>query len=231
MSPLEFELKWERVWNYITLDAARILQHELSIPGDLVQLQNTTRQTLVDHYALEQFGSSSGLLYYKLTADLRSVFLEFDLIQFFLWGDYLSDVVVSRVGEFFWMSALHGFEEVQHPIWLGNAFSEMRGDMDSSVDRLDNLVDSVEFSDRDEAVLVRVGLSKDDMRTYFRLVASYNLFARVWNRTMGQATLPQLREAHVVGKLLAQKRNVDETAVCFPGFWESGPQRVLFNLI
>jgi hypothetical protein len=79
MSPLEFELKWERVWNYITLDAARILQHELSIPGDLVQLQNTTRQTLVDHYALEQFGSSSGLLYYKLTADLRSVFLEFDL--------------------------------------------------------------------------------------------------------------------------------------------------------
>jgi hypothetical protein len=230
MNPLELELKWERVWNYMTLDAVRTLQDELCIPGDLKRLQETTREALVDHYASEEFGTSSGLLYVRLAADLRSGFRENDLAQFFVWGDYLSDLVVSRVGEFFWMSALRGIEEVPHPNWLARKFSEMRADMKSSEDRLDRLVESLEFSVLDGAVLERVRSSQDSMRNYLALVTKYNLFARVWHQRMGQTTLLQLREVHAAGKLLAQKRNVAETAVCFPGFWASGPQCALLNL-
>jgi hypothetical protein len=230
MSPLELELKWERVWNYMTLDAVRNLQDELCIPGDLKQLQETSREGLADHYASEEFGTSSGLLYFKLAGDLRSVFSEHDLVQFFIWGDYLSDLVVSRTGEFFWMSALRGLEEVPHPNWLSKIFIEMRGDMAASGKRLDRLVESLEFSALDETVLERSRRSKESMRTYLALVTKYNLFARVWRQKMGQTTLSQLCEAYVAGKLLAQKRNVAETAVCFPGFWESGPQHALLNL-
>jgi hypothetical protein len=230
VSPLELELNWESIWNYLALDVARTLQHELCIPGDLEQLQKTTREALAEHYATEQFGTSSGLLCFKLTADLRSVFREHDLVQFFLWGDYLSDLVVSRVGEFFWMSAVYGIEEVPRPDWLTKTFSEIRDEMHRLRAHLDDLLESLEFSSHDETISKRVRRSNKSMLNHLGLVTKYNLFARVWHQKMGQATLAQLREVYVAGKLLAQKRDVDETAVCFPGFWESGPQRAILNL-
>jgi hypothetical protein len=61
------------------------------------------------------------------------------------------------------------------------------------------------------------------------MVSHYNAFAHIWHRRMGQSTPEELMEVYALGKSLGAKRDVFETAICFPGAWETGPQRELFN--
>jgi hypothetical protein len=149
--------------------------------------------------------------------------------RFFAWGDYLSDVIFSRVGEFFWSSALNGLDEVDHSDWLTTKFSEMRKELTVREGQLKQELAALKFSDRDRTIGVRLGRSEEDLLTSLSLVSNYNLFARVWHSRMGQATPEELKEVYSFGRALGKKRNVWETAICFPGAWETGPQRELLR--
>src|SRR5260370_39795575 len=72
MHPLEYELHLEQVWNYLMLDAARVLQHQLCIPGDLAKLQRWARVVFEHHYRTNDLNLESGLLISSLTRQLRS---------------------------------------------------------------------------------------------------------------------------------------------------------------
>lgn len=54
----------------------------------------------------------------RMTAKLRSFLHETNVVLLFAWGDYLSDFVNSRVGEFVWTSTLFGLDEAEHSKWL-----------------------------------------------------------------------------------------------------------------
>jgi hypothetical protein len=230
MHPLEYELHWETVWNYLMLDAAKVLQHQLCIPGDLAKLQRCAREVLDDHYRTNDFNLESGLLNSSLTLQLRSNFSEIEVLRFFAWGDYLSDVVFSRVGEFFWSSAINSLDELDHSDWLAMKFSEMRKELTVRSSQLEQELAALQFSDLDRTIGVRLNRSEEDLLTSLSLVSNYNLFARVWHSSMGQANPDELREVYSFGKALGKKWYVGETAICFPGAWETGPQRELLRL-
>lgn len=45
MTPLEFELHWEKIWNCLMLDCIKPLKEDLCIPGDIDHLQVPLRGT------------------------------------------------------------------------------------------------------------------------------------------------------------------------------------------
>jgi hypothetical protein len=229
MSPLEYELHWERVWNLLTLDASRSVQNELCIPGDFERLQLCLREALDDHYRANEYMFSAGPLSLRLSARLRSVFGEEDVLYLFAWGDYLSDLVHSRVGEFIWSHALFGLDEVEHSAWLGARFLKMQRES-SWREQIENALDAIQLSDRDTTILDRLDWTSKGLLTHFKLVAGYNAFDRLWHRNMRDTTPEQLDEVYAFGKALAQKRDIMETQLCYPGIWESGPQRTLLRL-
>jgi hypothetical protein len=230
MSPLEYELHWERVWNLLTLDASRSAQNELCIPGDFERLQLSLREALDDHYRANELMFSAGPLSLRLSARLRSVFGEEDVLYLFAWGDYLSDLVHSRVGEFIWSSVLFGLDEVDHPNWLGAKFLKMQREESSAHNQIENALGTIKLTDRDAMILDRLDWTSESLLTHFKLVAGYNAFDQLWHRNMRYVTPVELDEVYAFGKALAQKRDIIETQLCYPGIWEAGPQRTLLGL-
>jgi hypothetical protein len=230
MLPIEYELKWERVWIDVMLDAARTVQKEIGVPGDLQRLQDGSREILRGHYEAHEFGVASGPLCSKLSTVLRSVFNENDVLRFYLWGDYLSGQVESRVGEFFWFSVLYGLDEVPHASWIAEAAARLRDDLAPLHEHHEGKLNALTFTEWDRFLLELADISEEGQLAAFKNAAWLNLFDRVWHQRMGHMTIPQLEELLIVGKSLAQKREVPETSVCFPGIWEAGPQRLVLNL-
>ena len=230
MSPLEYELHWEKVWNVLTLDASKSVQNELCIPGDFERLQLCLREALDDHYRAHELTFSAGSLSLRLGARLRSVFSEEDVLYLIAWGDYLSDFVHSRVGEFIWGTALYGLDEVEHPEWLAAKFIKMQSEQSSGRMQIRNALDAIQLTERDAMILDRLDWTSDGLLTHFNLVAGYNAFDRLWHRNMRDTTPDELDEVYAFGKALAQKRTIMETQLCYPGIWEAGPQRTLLRL-
>jgi hypothetical protein len=230
MSPLEYELHWERVWNLLTLDALSRVQNELCIPGNLERLQLCLREELDDHYRAYELMFSAGALSVRLSTRLRSVFHEEEVLYLFAWGDYLSDLVHSRVGEFIWSSALFGLDEVDHPEWLRARFLKMQHERSSSRDEIDNALGTIKLTDRDATIVDRLNWTAGYLLTHLKLVAGYNAFDQLWHRNMNDATPGELDAVYAFGQALARKRDIMETQLCYPGIWEVGPQRTLLRL-
>jgi hypothetical protein len=230
MGPLEYELRWERVWNVLALDASRIFQDELRIPGDVERLQVSLRETLDDHYAANEFMCAAGLLSLRLGTKLQTAFREVEVLRLFAWGDYCSDLVQSRVGEFIWSSALHLIDELKHPEWLGAKFLKMRSELSSRREQIKNALGAIQLTDRDSMILHRIAWTSENLLTNFSLVAGYNAFDQLWHENMREATPEELDEVYGFGKALAQKQRIEETQLCYPGMWEAGPQHTLLRL-
>jgi len=230
MSPLEYELHWEKVWNLLALDALIGVQDELCVPGYLEHIQRSLREGLDDHYRTNEPMFSAGALSMRLSARLRSAIGEEVVLYLFAWGDYLSDLVHSRVGEFIWSSAIFGLDEVGYPEWLGARFLKMQHERSSSHDEIDNALRTIKLTDRDATILDRLNWTSEHLLTHLKLVAGYNAFDQLWHRNMKDLTPGELDEVYAFGKALAQKREIMETQLCYPGIWEAGPQRTLLRL-
>jgi len=229
MGPLEYELRWERVWNVLALDASRTFQDELCIPVDIERLQVYLRETLDDHYGTNEFMFAAGLLSLRLGTKLRTAFREVEVLRLFAWGDYCSGLVHSRVGEFIWSSALHLLDELKYPEWLGAKFMKMRSEQSSQREQIKNALDTIQLTDRDSVILRRIDWNSEGLLTNFALVAGYNAFDHVWHENMREATPEELDEVYRFGKALAQKQGIEETQLCYPGMWEAGPQHTLLR--
>jgi hypothetical protein len=223
-------LKWERVWNVLALDASRTLQDQLGIPGDVERLQGSLRETLDDHYQSREFMFSAGLLSLRLGKEICAAFREDEVLQLFAWGDYLSDMVRSRVGEFIWSNALYGLNEVKHPEWLDAKFLKMKSEQSFQRKQIQHALDMIQLTEQDVAILQRIDWSSESLLTHFALVAGYNAFDRLWHENMWEATPAELDEVFAFGKALAQKQGIPETRLSYPGIWEAGPQRTLLRL-
>ena len=230
MSPLEYELHWERVWNVLMMDVSRALRTELCLPDDLEPIQIWLLESFEDHYRTNEYMSSAGLLSIRLTSTLRSSSDEDKVLHILAWGDYLSDLVHSRVGEFIWSSALFGLDEVEHPEWLGERFRRMQSERIKLNEQTKSALERITFTPRDAKILERINWSEESLLTHCKLIAGYNAFCRMWHRYMKDATAAQLDEVCAFGKALAQKRGIEETQLCYPGIWEAGPQRGLLRL-
>lgn len=231
MSPLEYELNWELVWNVLMLDAFRAMQRELCIPGDMGLVQACLRETLEDHYRAHELNFSAGLLYMRLAAKLRSCLANEETALYVLaWGDYLSDLVHRRVGEFIWSIALYALDELEHPDWLETRFQQMRSEKKEIHKQIESVIEMVRITDHDRIILDRINWSEESLQTHLDLVAGYNAFCRIWHQNTRNATLDELDELYAFGRALAQKKKIVETQLCYPGVWEAGPQHKLLRL-
>lgn len=230
MTPLEYEPHWEKVWNYLMLGCIKPLKQDLCFPLDIDQMQSSLREAFEDHYRTNEFNLASGPLMLRMTAQLRSSFTETNILRVFAWGDYLSDFVHSRVGEFVWTSTLFGLDEAEHAEWLVPKFLSMQSRWQRSIEQIDTKLGMLRFTDSDRELRERLELTEEDLVTHLTLILHYNVFARVWHESMAGATLQELEDVYACGKGLALARGIEETQIPYPGMWEVGPQRTLLGI-
>ena len=128
------------------LDCAKTFKDDLCIPGDIERLQRNLRGSFEDHYMTKEYNLASGQLMLRLTTQLRSFLDETSVLMLFAWGDYLSDFVNSRVGEFFWESTLFGLDEVEHSEWLAQKFLKMQSQWRQETKQLEAKLEALQFS-------------------------------------------------------------------------------------
>jgi hypothetical protein len=106
----------------------------------------------------------------------------------------------------------------------------MQRERSAAHNEIENALKTIKLTDRDAMILDRLDWTSERLLTHFKLVASYNAFDQLWHRNMRDATADELDDVYAFGKALAQKRNIMETQLCYPGIWEAGPQRTLLRL-
>lgn len=226
MSPLEQELRWERIWNIAALDATMLLRKEMNCPIELERVQHLLRSNLDKHYLNNAYGVAAGRLNFLIMSAVRSAIDEEEL-RLYLWGDRMFVLGAARTAEFFWLSVVQDREATGRANWIEETFARIRADMGDRRRELRAGIQmfSSRISDFDKSVLRRIDMTVDSLTTSFNLTGEYNIFARSWRAVTAQFSVDQLSEMYLVGKKFATKVNVPETLVAFPGTWEFGLMR------
>ena len=224
MTPLEYELRWERIWNLVQLDAVALYREELSLGFDPKQLQGLLCPILDKHYLEHEYGAAAGRLNSLMISALRGNAGDEDLHHFYLWGDRIFSLGSDRTAEFFWLSVVQNREEIRHPIWIENAFGDIRSVMEAPQQELTRKIRILagQLSDPDRTTLLRINMNEESFASCLSLTGRYNIFACAWRVVTGAFSVEQLDEINIIGRKWAAKRSVQETAVSFPGTWDFG---------
>ncbi|HEU5352162.1 MAG TPA: hypothetical protein VFU55_11250 [Terracidiphilus sp.] len=224
MTPLEQDIRWEQIWNVASLDATALLCSELNFPIELERFQSILRPLLSRYYSDNEFGKAAGRLHFLMSSALRAATTQDEERQFFLWGERIFDLGSDRTAEFFWLSVVHDLEEVIKPDWIEDVFAKIRKCMEDPRDALEVKIHAIglRLSELDKSILGRIDMAEESLATCFSLTGEYNVFTKFWRAQTLHFSIEELSEIYRIGKKLAEKRNIPETAVTFPGTWDFG---------
>lgn len=224
MTPLEYELRWERIWNLAVLDAIEFYRDELSIGIDLKRLRSLLRPILDGHYVKYEYGAAAGRLSSLMSSALRKDATDEELNKFYLWGDRIFSLGSDRTAEFVWLSIVHRCAESAESAWVKDAFRDIRRIMDEPRQELARKIHILraQLSEPDRNTLRQIDMNEESLASCLSLTGRYNIFACAWRVVAGAFSIEQLDEINIIGRNWAAMNDVDEMSISFPGTWDFG---------
>jgi hypothetical protein len=143
-----------------------------------------------------------------------------------LWADHVYAARGSnRTAEFIWSNIIAmgtGRHQSDCPSWIVDLFLAIRGTTaiceGELIERLEREFSTPE-STWDSTWLPQGASNREALKTKLHLVCSYNILCFAWEQLCSSFDDRQLQELYQVALKIANRENIEETQVAYPGVW------------
>ena len=223
---LEHEFCWQKMWWFLSLDRTRAFFRDMWVPvEDPAEFQEQVRNQLrqIDdqtYYHHPQVGNAIVHSWFSSAygTDQQELMV--------LWADHVFITSTpNRLAEDLWghlISFATRPSEEDVPAWARDLFSKLettdRGESKALEKRIDGEFSSA-LSEWDRINMPRVASGEENIRDKIGLITRCNTFISSWEVYCSNFGHQELQALYELGQRLAEKRNMADQGVSYPGSW------------